>query len=336
MRKKVLVSRVTVLLLSFILIFSCQNIVEAKAKVKISNSKITLCKGQSKTLKVKGTKKKPKWSSSKKSVASVSKKGKITAKKKGTATITAKIGKKKYKCKVTVESPSLNKKSLTLAVGKTYNLKLNGTKQKVVWKSKNSSVAAINSKGKVTAKKAGSTYVYAKVLGKSFSCKVTVQSKLAENYTKLKNYINRCGDTNENGDKFISWYDLENDQTFGIVYESRKDTYNFISITGTDDIEMSCSVYINRIKSNTASPQMAIVLKNYDIGCVADTTLNIATFSKNTNLHFNISYNDTGLDESEFQELTNANLQLSFAGWQMLLVKYPRLTMSDLGFTSYR
>lgn len=336
MRKKILVSRVMVLLLSFILILSCQNIVEAKAKVKISNSKVTLFKGQSKTLKVKGTKKKPKWSSSKKSVASVSKKGKITAKKKGTATITAKIGKKKYKCKVTVESPSLNKKSLTLTAGKTYSLKLNGTKQKVAWRSKNSSVAAINSKGKVTAKKAGSTYVYAKVLGKSFSCKVTVQSKLAENYTKLKNYINRYGDTNENGNKFISWYDSENDQTFGIVYESRKDTYNFISITGTDDIEMSCSVYINRIKSNTASPQMAIVLKNYDIGCVADTTLNIATFSKNTNLHFNITYNDTGLDESEFQELTNANLQLSFAGWQMLLVKYPRLSMSDLGFTSYR
>lgn len=145
MRKKILVSRVMVLLLSFILILSCQNIVEAKAKVKISNSKVTLFKGQSKTLKVKGTKKKPKWSSSKKSVASVSKKGKITAKKKGTATITAKIGKKKYKCKVTVESPSLNKKSLTLTAGKTYSLKLNGTKQKVAWRSKNSSVAAINS-----------------------------------------------------------------------------------------------------------------------------------------------------------------------------------------------
>jgi len=46
--------------------------------------------------------KKPKWSSSKKSVATVSKKGKVVAKKAGSATITAKIGKKKYKCKVKV------------------------------------------------------------------------------------------------------------------------------------------------------------------------------------------------------------------------------------------
>lgn len=76
--------------------------VNAKSKIKISNSKITLTVGQSKTLKVKGTKKKPKWSSSKKSVATVSKKGKVVAKKTGSATITAKIGKKKYKCKVKV------------------------------------------------------------------------------------------------------------------------------------------------------------------------------------------------------------------------------------------
>ena len=78
--------------------------VDAKSKVKISNSKITLTVGQSKTLKVKGTKKKPKWSSSKKSVATVSSKGKVVAKKAGNTTITAKIGKKKYKCKVTVKN----------------------------------------------------------------------------------------------------------------------------------------------------------------------------------------------------------------------------------------
>lgn len=74
-----------------------------QAAVKISSKKLTLTKGQKKTLKLKGTKKKVKWSSSKKSVASVSSKGVVTAKKKGTATITAKVGNKKYTCKVTVK-----------------------------------------------------------------------------------------------------------------------------------------------------------------------------------------------------------------------------------------
>lgn len=95
----------TVFLLAVTLgVFGNLNTVKAKSKVKISSSKITLTVRQSKTLKVKGTKKKPKWSSSKKSVATVSKKGKVVAKKAGSATITAKIGKKKYKCKVTVKN----------------------------------------------------------------------------------------------------------------------------------------------------------------------------------------------------------------------------------------
>lgn len=101
-RKKI-TSVFLVYVLCITCLLTCKTDVQAKTKIRLSNSKITLYKGQSKTLKVKGTKKKVKWSSSKKSVATVSKKGKVKAKKKGTATITAKIGKKKYKCKVTVK-----------------------------------------------------------------------------------------------------------------------------------------------------------------------------------------------------------------------------------------
>lgn len=54
----------TVFLLAVTLgVFGNLNTVKAKSKIKISNSKITLTVRQSKTLKVKGTKKKPKWSS---------------------------------------------------------------------------------------------------------------------------------------------------------------------------------------------------------------------------------------------------------------------------------
>lgn len=53
----------TVFLLAVTLgVFGNLESVNARSKIKISNSKITLTVGQSKTLKVKGTKKKPKWS----------------------------------------------------------------------------------------------------------------------------------------------------------------------------------------------------------------------------------------------------------------------------------
>lgn len=76
--------------------------VDAKSKVKLNITKATLSIGGSINLKLLNNKKKVTWKSSNKKVASVTKKGKVKAKKKGKASIVAKVGKKKYTCKVTV------------------------------------------------------------------------------------------------------------------------------------------------------------------------------------------------------------------------------------------
>lgn len=71
----------------------------------------------------------------------------------------------------------LNKTKVSLMVGKTVTLKLKGTKKKIKWTSKNKSIATVSAKGKVKAKKVGSTKIIAKVSGKKYSCKVTVIQK---------------------------------------------------------------------------------------------------------------------------------------------------------------
>ncbi len=141
-----------------------------------ATSSVTIAKGGTKQLKVKGTSIK-KAVSSKKSVASVTNKGLVTAKKKGTAVITV-TGKnnKKYKFHVTVEKPSLNKTSLTINQGKTYVLKLKNNTQKVKWSSSNKKVATVSSSGGVTAKSSGKAVITAKVPnGPSYKCRVTVK-----------------------------------------------------------------------------------------------------------------------------------------------------------------
>lgn len=82
----------------------------AAKKVKLSSKIISLKVGQEKTLKLKNNKRKVKWSvvSGKKVVKlSAKKKTRVTikGKKKGTAKVQAKIGKKKYTCKVVVKQP---------------------------------------------------------------------------------------------------------------------------------------------------------------------------------------------------------------------------------------
>ena len=82
---------------------------DAKTKIKLNKTKISLEVGQTKQLKLTGTKKKVTWKSSAAKIAAVNKKGKVTAKKAGKATITAKYNKKNYTCKVTVKAQSIKK-----------------------------------------------------------------------------------------------------------------------------------------------------------------------------------------------------------------------------------
>lgn len=79
------------------------------ATLKLNKTKYQMYAGKTFRLKVKGTSKKAKWSSSKKSVATVNSKGRVTALKAGKAKITAKIGKKKLRCTITVKKRPLGK-----------------------------------------------------------------------------------------------------------------------------------------------------------------------------------------------------------------------------------
>ncbi len=83
--------------------------VNATAKIKLSKKRLTLKVGKSTKLKLKKGKKvlkTVKWSSTKRTVATVNNKGKVVAVKKGTAVINAKYKKKTYKCKVVVKEAS--------------------------------------------------------------------------------------------------------------------------------------------------------------------------------------------------------------------------------------
>lgn len=76
----------------------------------------------------------------------------------------------------------INKTSESLYIGETLKLKLTGTSDYIMWKSKDSSVASVTKHGLVTAKKVGNTTITAAVgSGKNiqkFKCIINVKSRL--------------------------------------------------------------------------------------------------------------------------------------------------------------
>lgn len=87
--------------------------------------------------------------------------------------------------KISVSGVSLNKSSITLVEGANESLvstvsPSNATDKEVTWSSSESSVASVDSKGTVTAVKAGTTTITVKTNdgGKTASCSVTVEAKV--------------------------------------------------------------------------------------------------------------------------------------------------------------
>ena len=123
-----------------------------------------------------------------KKIVKVDKKGKITGKKAGKATVTITYtngSRRIYQVKVQkgivkTTAVSVNKRNIILAKkGKSFQLKVTLTpvtsQQKVTYKSSNSKVAAVNSKGKIVVKKKGTATITVKSGNKKITCKVKVK-----------------------------------------------------------------------------------------------------------------------------------------------------------------
>ena len=171
-RKKIVIS----VLLSFIIIFSwmMNENVFAAGKVKLNKKVATVTVGDTLKLKISGTKKKIKWYSSNKKVASVSSTGIVKAKKEGNVKITAKVKKKSYSCKIKINSKvipitsiTLDKNILSIDTGDIATLQstvlpLNMTEDKTVeWMSEDTSIATVEN-GIVKGITTGTTKIIAR------------------------------------------------------------------------------------------------------------------------------------------------------------------------------
>ena len=163
----------------------------AVSSVSLDRKDLSLTVGQAETLHAtvlpeNATNKKVSWRSSNEGVARVNDDGEVSGIKRGTATITAEVENKTASCEVTVveqdvpvTSISLNKTSLSLSKGERFQLTAtvlpeNASIKSIEWSSSDTSVAAIDSDGLVTATGGGAATVTAKAGEKTATCSVNV------------------------------------------------------------------------------------------------------------------------------------------------------------------
>lgn len=197
--------RILFLIISLVLVFTpmysiasicnTKEVHAAKKKPKLSKKKVVLIRKEKYRLKILHTKKKVKWSSNNTYVAKVSKKGLVTAKEEGTAKITAKIGKKKYKCTIKVEDPYIGTVDgeTYVEVGRTLRYYMcDTTYKKYKWKSSNTSVATIDKKGIVTGKKIGKSTIYAYIKGRKLTNVVHVEKPSIKRFVNISALSHDC------------------------------------------------------------------------------------------------------------------------------------------------
>lgn len=83
----------------------------------------------------------------------------------------------------------ISKTKATMEVDSTLTLKLSGTKSNALWTSSKPSIASVNSKGLVTAKKSGQTTVSAKIGKVQYSCIVKVVNTNSKAITANKGTV---------------------------------------------------------------------------------------------------------------------------------------------------
>ncbi len=210
------------------------------------------------------------------------------------------------------KGPKLNKKKVTITVGKTAKLKVKNTNKKVKWSIKSGKKQIKLTKKKKTsvviwAKKKGNATIVAKIGKKKLSCKVTVQPKKTNNTTnnnatavKVKSVavINRetVKVTLTSAQKLTAEnFVLKKKE---IAHASYYKTLTIVSVTSTDNI-----TYIIKVDTTASTIKVDHYVQVTVSGLIGTGTQTMETVNAEKLEYENISYLKATAGKEIYQEI---------------------------------
>ena len=265
--------------------------VSAAAKPVLNAKTKTIAVGDKTTLSVKNTTKKAtyKWTSANKKVATVTKSGLVTGQKAGTTTVTCTVKQGKQSTKLTAKITVLKVKNggtKTVTAGETAALKVTQYKgAKYTWRSTDTSIVTVNSKGVVTGQKAGTAVVRVRVNAPEtryvakYTIKVNAEKKVVNQAQlnkalKNKKLTSVVIDTKKNVDLTIPSGDYKNASL--TVNAPNADITN----NGVFKLIRIKMIKPNTWHENAKGNRIAVTAKNANIVVEKDGSVDAMSFNK--------------------------------------------------------
>lgn len=305
--KKILISLITVFVLTMLpaesAILPC-TVCVTEAAPRISSSKLTMIKGQSRTLKITGLKKGQKitWKSSNSKIVTVNKAGKLFAKSAGNATITAQVNGIRFVCKVKIQKKAAPAKPTPTAAPKP-GIKL---KNHILSKGKKASDGSVkielnthDESKKIDMDLGG--------LGSSSSMQVSVDEYRSITYIPKNNSFKFYF-------RFSSHDDLKSDITLTFPMNSTAASLNFY-------------FYMSILPDDESGTLIATMSSSAPLSAIRNESSNLSFhFQKLTNPY-------EVLTQKDASELANDTLDMAVPYWADLL-KGSGITLRSLGFST--
>lgn len=286
-------------------------------KIKFSNSSIELERGKNKTLKPVLTPTNPtfknlEWSSSDESIVTVNENGIVSAIASGRATIlctskrygvtgTCTINVKEYVDSIKlVGTVDYMLKGGKLAL-KTEILPTTATNQKIKWKSSNSNILNVDSKGLVTAKDYGKATIYA--YAKDGSSAFAMCTIIVERPVKSISFKNKSV-TLESGKKI----------TLKPIFNPKNATFKDVEWSSTDT--SVATVTENGIVYGVGSGKTTIICKSLRNGVVGKCTVNVKEYVKSITITQAEEYVKKGSKFSLVAEVTPSTATNTKVRWK--------------------
>ena len=305
--RKILISLMTVFVLAILPAESAilpGTVCVTEAAPRISSSKLTMIKGQSRTLKITGLKKGQKitWKSSNSKIVTVNKAGKLFAKSAGNATITAQVNGIRFVCKVKIQKKAAPAKPTPTAAPKP-GIKL---KNHILSKGKKASDGSVkielnthDESKKIDMDLGG--------LGSSSSMQVSVDEYRSITYIPKNNSFKFYF-------RFSSHDDLKSDITLTFPMNSTAASLNFY-------------FYMSILPDDESGTLIATMSSSAPLSAIRNESSNLSFhFQKLTNPY-------EVLTQKDASELANDTLDMAVPYWADLL-KGSGITLRSLGFST--